>query len=43
MKGYLVIEDDMTLSLEEFNSKYSREDGEPECVYAVCDNSAHSY
>ncbi|KAF1848462.1 RPB5 subunit of DNA-directed RNA polymerase [Cucurbitaria berberidis CBS 394.84] len=29
-RGYLVIEDDMTLSLEDFAQKYAREDGEPD-------------
>lgn len=29
-KGYLVVEDDMTISLEDFSAKYAREDGEPE-------------
>jgi hypothetical protein len=29
-KGYMVLEEDMTMSLEEFSRKYAREDGEPE-------------
>lgn len=29
-KGYMVVEDDMTMSLEEFSRRYAREDGEPE-------------
>jgi DNA-directed RNA polymerase I, II, and III subunit RPABC1 len=33
----MIIEDDMTMSLEEFARKYAREDGEPE--YAP--NHAH--
>jgi DNA-directed RNA polymerase I, II, and III subunit RPABC1 len=33
----MVVEDDMTMSLEDFSRKYGREDGEPE--YA----SMHSY
>jgi hypothetical protein len=37
-KGYLVLEEDMTMSLEAFADKYGREDGEPECVNAACDN-----
>jgi hypothetical protein len=37
-KGYLVIEDDMTLPLDQFASKYAREDGEPECVDTSCDS-----
>lgn len=32
LKGYLVVEDDMTISLEDFSHKYAREDGEPEYV-----------
>lgn len=36
-KGYLVLEEDMTMSLEAFADKYGREDGEPECVHAACD------
>jgi DNA-directed RNA polymerase I, II, and III subunit RPABC1 len=39
-KGYLVIEDDMTMSLEQFAGKYAREDGEPECVDATCDSAS---
>ena len=40
IKGYLVLEDDMTMSLEQFASKYAREDGEPECVHPSCDSAA---
>ncbi|KAH7390663.1 RNA polymerase Rpb5, C-terminal domain-containing protein [Pyrenochaeta sp. MPI-SDFR-AT-0127] len=29
-RGYMVVEDDMTLSLEDFSRKYAREDGEPD-------------
>ena len=29
-KGYMVLEDDMTMSLEEFARKFGREDGEAE-------------
>ena len=38
-QGYLVLEDDMTMSLEQFASKYAREDGEPECVHQPCDSA----
>ncbi len=31
----MVVEDDMTMSLDEFSRKYAREDGEPECVYSL--------
>jgi hypothetical protein len=30
LKGYMIVEDDMTMSLEEFSKRYAREDGEPE-------------
>jgi hypothetical protein len=39
-KGYLVIEDDMTMSLEQFAGKYAREDGEPEYVDTACDSAS---
>lgn len=42
-KGYLVLEDDMTMSLEEFSSKYAREDGEPECVHPSCASAASGW
>jgi DNA-directed RNA polymerase I, II, and III subunit RPABC1 len=29
-RGYMIVEDDMTMSLEEFARKYAREDGEPD-------------
>jgi hypothetical protein len=32
LQGYNIAEEDMTISLEEFSGRYSREDGEPECV-----------
>jgi DNA-directed RNA polymerase I, II, and III subunit RPABC1 len=38
-KGYLVIEDDMTMSLEQFAGKYAREDGEPEYVDTTCNHA----
>lgn len=31
-KGYNVLDEEMTMSLEAFADKYAREDGEPECV-----------
>jgi len=31
-KGYMVLEEDMAMSLEQFSRKYAREDGEPEYV-----------
>jgi DNA-directed RNA polymerase I, II, and III subunit RPABC1 len=39
-KGYLVIEDDMTLPLDQFAQKYAREDGEPEYVATSCDSAS---
>jgi hypothetical protein len=38
-KGYNVLEDEMTMSLEAFADKYGREDGEPECVQPACGSS----
>ncbi|KAF2822739.1 RPB5 subunit of DNA-directed RNA polymerase [Ophiobolus disseminans] len=29
-RGYLIVEDDMTISLDAFSAKYAREDGEPD-------------
>jgi hypothetical protein len=40
LKGYLVVEDDMTISLEDFARRYAREDGEPEYVSAQCNENA---
>lgn len=31
-KGYMVLEEDMNMSLDQFSRKYAREDGEPEYV-----------
>jgi hypothetical protein len=38
-KGYNILEDEMTMSLEAFADKYGREDGEPECVQPTCDST----
>jgi hypothetical protein len=35
-RGYLILEDDMTLSLEDFSKRYAREDGEPEYALTRC-------